>query len=71
MFVVGTGVLDPRRYLINFPTKQHWRSRSRLAGIRAGLDDLVRVVRELGSPRSPSRRWAAATAGSPGRRCDR
>jgi len=48
MFVVDTGVLGPRRYIINFPTKEHWRSRSRLADVRAGLDDLVRVVRELG-----------------------
>jgi O-acetyl-ADP-ribose deacetylase (regulator of RNase III) len=48
MFVVGSGVLGPRRYIINFPTKKHWRSASRLADIQAGLDDLVRVVGELG-----------------------
>jgi O-acetyl-ADP-ribose deacetylase (regulator of RNase III) len=48
MFVVDTGVLGPRRYVINFPTKQHWRSASRLPDIAAGLDDLVRVVGEHG-----------------------
>jgi O-acetyl-ADP-ribose deacetylase (regulator of RNase III) len=48
MFVVDTGALGPRRYVINFPTKKHWRSGSRLEDIEAGLDDLVRVVGELG-----------------------
>jgi len=48
MFVVDTGALGPRRFVVNFPTKQHWRSASRLEDIRAGLDDLVRVVGELG-----------------------
>lgn len=42
-----TGRLDGPRYVINFPTKGHWRSRSRLADVEAGLADLVRVVREL------------------------
>ena len=35
------------RYIINFPTKGHWRARSRLHDIEAGLEDLVRVVRDL------------------------
>lgn len=48
MFVFDTAVKGPRRYIINFPTKQHWRSDSRLADIVAGLDDLVRVVTERG-----------------------
>jgi O-acetyl-ADP-ribose deacetylase (regulator of RNase III) len=47
MFVFHTGQLQPR-FIINFPTKQHWRSRSRLADIEAGLTDLVRVVGQLG-----------------------
>lgn len=33
------------RFIINFPTKQHWRSRSRVSDIEAGLLDLVSVVR--------------------------
>jgi O-acetyl-ADP-ribose deacetylase (regulator of RNase III) len=48
MHVHDRGVLGPARYVINFPTKRHWRSPSRLADIDAGLTDLVRVVRELG-----------------------
>ena len=36
------------RYLINFPTKQHWRSRSKIEYVRDGLVDFVKQVRELG-----------------------
>jgi O-acetyl-ADP-ribose deacetylase (regulator of RNase III) len=35
------------RYIINFPTKQHWKNQSRLEDIEAGLKDLVKTVREL------------------------
>jgi O-acetyl-ADP-ribose deacetylase (regulator of RNase III) len=35
------------RYVINFPTKTHWRARSKLESIEAGLVDLVRVIKEL------------------------
>lgn len=41
------GLLNPR-YIINVPTKRHWRGKSRMADIEAGLADLVRVVRERG-----------------------
>ena len=34
------------RYIINFPTKRHWRSGSRIEDIEAGLTDLTRVIRE-------------------------
>lgn len=47
MHVWSTESLDGPRFIINFPTKGHWRSRSRLEDIDAGLADLVRVVREL------------------------
>lgn len=43
MFVFETGELVPR-LIINFPTKQHWRARSRLADIKAGLSSLVAEV---------------------------
>ena len=43
MFVVETGELVPR-LIINFPTKRHWRSRSRLADIEAGLSALVAEI---------------------------
>jgi O-acetyl-ADP-ribose deacetylase (regulator of RNase III) len=35
------------RYIINFPTKQHWRQRSRLEYVRDGLRDLVVQLRAL------------------------
>lgn len=38
---------DGPRWVINFPTKGHWRSNSRLADIASGLDDLVVTVRRL------------------------
>src|ERR1035438_1894294 len=47
MFVFDTGRLERPRYIINFPTKDHWRSRSRLGDIEAGLQDLRRVLTEL------------------------
>lgn len=48
MDVHETGRLSGPRYIINFPTKQHWRARSRLDDIRSGLIDLIRVVDKLG-----------------------
>ncbi|HEX8632050.1 MAG TPA: macro domain-containing protein [Catenuloplanes sp.] len=48
MFVFDTGLVGPRRYIINFPTKQHWRNPSRVHDIQAGLDDLVDVVAQHG-----------------------
>ena len=47
MLVTETGELFPK-WIINFPTKKHWRHPSQLAWVREGLDDLVRVVRERG-----------------------
>lgn len=35
------------RYLINFPTKDHWRSNSKLEFIHDGLDDLVEQLKKL------------------------
>jgi O-acetyl-ADP-ribose deacetylase (regulator of RNase III) len=46
MFVVMTGHLGRPRLIINFPTKKHWKSRSRIADIEAGLVDLRRVLDE-------------------------
>jgi O-acetyl-ADP-ribose deacetylase (regulator of RNase III) len=48
MFVVSTDSLLPPRYIVNFPTKDHWKNRSRLESIESGLQDLVVKVRELG-----------------------
>lgn len=46
MHVWDTGAMTGPRFVINFPTKGHWRARSRLSDIEAGLVDLVRVVQE-------------------------
>jgi O-acetyl-ADP-ribose deacetylase (regulator of RNase III) len=46
MFVFDTGRLTPPRYIVNFPTKRHWRGASRLEDVEAGLEDLVRVIRD-------------------------
>jgi O-acetyl-ADP-ribose deacetylase (regulator of RNase III) len=40
-------VLGDGRYIINFPTKKHWRLGSNLPDIRTGLDDLVHQIQEL------------------------
>ena len=48
MFVFETGTLTNPRYIINFPTKRHWRGNSRLEDIKAGLTDLTRQIRERG-----------------------
>ncbi len=48
VFVFETGALTNPRYVINFPTKRHWRSKSRIEDIDAGLEDLARVIREYG-----------------------
>jgi O-acetyl-ADP-ribose deacetylase (regulator of RNase III) len=51
MFVFETGHLTPPRYIFNFPTKRHWRGKSRLEDIESGLQALVREVeqRSIGS----------------------
>ena len=48
MFVFETGQLTPPRYIINFPTKRHWRGKSRIEDIEAGLVALVAEIRARG-----------------------
>lgn len=48
MFVHDTGGLLKPNFIINFPTKDHWRGKSHLAFIRDGLVDLAQQVRHLG-----------------------
>lgn len=36
--------LDYPQYIINFPTKQHWREKSEISYISEGLKDLVKVI---------------------------
>ncbi len=48
MFVFETGRLTNPRYIINFPTKRHWRGKSRMEDIEAGLNALVEEIRTRG-----------------------
>jgi O-acetyl-ADP-ribose deacetylase (regulator of RNase III) len=45
MFVVETNQLTRPRYIINFPTKRHWRGKSRMEDIEAGLKALTEEIR--------------------------
>ena len=47
MFVHPLGMLAPK-FIINFPTKDHWRSKSRIEDIDLGLKDLAQQVMRLG-----------------------
>lgn len=48
MFVFATHALHGPRYIINFPTKRHWRGSSRIEDIEAGLHALIAEIRRLG-----------------------
>lgn len=41
------GLVGGPRWIINFPTKGHWKSDSRMRDIEAGLSDLVTMVKKL------------------------
>ncbi len=48
MFVHDAGALAKQpRYIINFPTKIHWKGKSQIQFIDAGLEDLVRQIQAL------------------------
>lgn len=48
MFICDLGEKSKPRFIINFPTKVHWRGDSRIEYIESGLRDLVRQVGRLG-----------------------
>ena len=48
MFVFDTGSFTNPRYIINFPTKRHWKGKSRIEDIDSGLVALAREVSERG-----------------------
>lgn len=48
MFVTETNALMGPKFIINFPTKGHWRYPSKLKWIKEGLDDLKQVIQENG-----------------------
>lgn len=48
MHVWATEAMSGPRWIINFPTKRHWRGRSRLQDIESGLTNLATVIGEMG-----------------------
>ncbi len=48
MFVFATGALTNPKFIVNFPTKRHWKGKSRMEDIESGLDALVAEIRERG-----------------------
>lgn len=46
MWVYELAGLTNPHYIINFPTKRHWRGKSRMEDIEMGLQDLLRVIQE-------------------------
>lgn len=47
MFVHEVEAIAGPRFIVNFPTKGHWKSRSRIEDIDRGLDDLRTVISKL------------------------
>lgn len=45
IFVGPAGEGERARYVVNFPTKRHWRDASRLSDVAAGLDHLADWLR--------------------------
>lgn len=46
MFITEVNELDGPKYIVNFPTKEHWRSPSQLIWITDGLKDLRKFIIE-------------------------
>ncbi len=48
VFTYRLSTLGGPRYIINFPTKRHWKGKSRIEDIQQGLESLVEEIRRLG-----------------------
>ncbi|KGK16809.1 type II toxin-antitoxin system antitoxin DNA ADP-ribosyl glycohydrolase DarG [Vibrio navarrensis] len=48
IFLVELNQGERPRYILNFPTKAHWKGKSKIEYITEGVADLVRLVKELG-----------------------
>lgn len=46
MFVTASTELNGPRWIINFPTKRHWRNKTEMEWVKQGLIDLRRVIKE-------------------------
>lgn len=47
MFVFKTGQTLNPKYIVNFPTKRHWRGKSRIEDIESGLLSLVKTIKKF------------------------
>ncbi len=47
VLVVETGAALNPKYIVNFPTKRHWKGGSKMEDVETGLVDLVAEVRRL------------------------
>lgn len=47
MFIYSTGELFSSKYIINFPTKRHWKGKSKIEDIKIGLIDFVKQIKDL------------------------
>ena len=48
MFITERNALTTPRFIINFPTKRHWRGKSRIEDIESGLVDLRKQIESRG-----------------------
>lgn len=48
MFIFETEDFTHPKFVINFPTKRHWRGKSRIEDVESGLQALIEVIREHG-----------------------
>lgn len=48
MFVYETGQLTGPKFIVNFPTKRHWRGKSRMQDIESGLKALAQEIAQRG-----------------------
>lgn len=48
MFVFETGALTNPKFIVNFPTKRHWRGKSRMEDINSGLEALIDEIGNRG-----------------------
>ena len=48
MFITETCQLTGPRYIVNFPTKRHWRGKSRIEDVETGLEALVHEIDSRG-----------------------
>ena len=46
MFIFDTNAIWNPKYIINFPTKRHWRGKSRIEDIKSGLKALIKELQE-------------------------